>query len=337
MKKIRFAILAGALACMAWSGTALADGVLIAPSALAPAARATLESQVRDARATNPDSFARFAAVVNQIGELDAKKRGRYPVIGPVLHALGPDGLFPMLEAIALDSPPPGQLSDDTWTAWRAALLESVGSLRDQRSTPVLEAVLNGPNNEYMIVQAAAGAYGKLETDAAAARLIAMSREGAKHTAVLSSMGNCRRTVIAQRLAEALAATNDVSTAKLLAHSLGDVGSAWAWNTGVSHPDEQDSVRSIAASALITAVARHEGEARSKLVSAVLMVDHPSTQSLIEQAKRGASAQGRGRVGRAVEAIRRESVQEVEGHGQPRTVAHATPPLLTARTTIRYE
>lgn len=293
MKKIRFAILAGALACMAWSSTALADGVLMAPSALAPAARTALETQVRDARATNPDSFARFSAVLGQIAELDAKKRGRYPVIGPILFALGPDGLLPMLEAIALDSPPAQQLSDDTWTAWRAALVEAVGSLRDPRATAVLEAVLTGANNESMIVQAAAGAYGKLETDAAAAKLVAMSREGAKQSAVLSSMGHCRRTVVAERLAEALSTASDPATVKLIAHSLGDVGSVWAWNTGVSHPDEQEAVRSIAARALVAAVARQEGDARAKLISATLMVDHASTPALIEEARRGASSQGK--------------------------------------------
>jgi len=51
MKRNHLAILAGALAigCMAWSGSALADGVLMGPTALPAAERAVLMAQVRDA------------------------------------------------------------------------------------------------------------------------------------------------------------------------------------------------------------------------------------------------------------------------------------------------
>ncbi|HQP37860.1 MAG TPA: hypothetical protein PLI95_21910, partial [Polyangiaceae bacterium] len=227
MKRNHLAILAGALAigCMAWSGSALADGVLMGPGALPAAERAVLMAQVRDARAANPSSFERLAAAAARLPGLDAQKRGRYPAVVPMLRALGADALLPMLEAIALDAPSRGRVSDEGWTAWRAGLVETVGALRDARSAPVLEALLDGPNADFMIVQAAAGAYGKLETDAVAARLIGLSRAGgAKQSAVLSGLGHCRRVAVAQRLAEVLGSASDEATVRLAAHALGDIG-----------------------------------------------------------------------------------------------------------------
>jgi len=292
MKRNHLAILAGALAigCMAWSRSALADGVLMGPGALPAAERAVLMAQVRDARAANPSSFERLAAAAARLPGLDAQKRGRYPAVVPMLRALGADALLPMLEAIALDAPSRGRVSDEGWTAWRAGLVETVGALRDARSAPVLEALLDGPNADFMIVQAAAGAYGKLETDAVAARLIGLSRAGgAKQSAVLSGLGHCRRVAVAQRLAEVLGSASDEATVRLAAHALGDIGSAWAWSTPqVTHPQEQDAVRETAARALIAAVARHRGETRGKLISAVLVVDHAATLSMIEAHKQGA-------------------------------------------------
>jgi hypothetical protein len=102
-------------------------------------------------------------------------------------------------------------------------------------------------------------------------------------------MGDCRRLVVAEALAAALAAHPDAETAILVARSLGDVGSAWAWKTPIiAASGEEAAVRAAAAQALVASYLRYEGEARVAITKAVLMVDHPSTPSLVENTKRGA-------------------------------------------------
>ena len=42
-----------------------------------------------------------------------------------VFKALGPDALLPMIELVAIDSPPRAGMSDNAWTALRAAKVPS--------------------------------------------------------------------------------------------------------------------------------------------------------------------------------------------------------------------
>ena len=77
-------------------------------------------------------------------------------------------------------------------------------------------------------------------------------------------------------------------TAKILAHSLGDLGSAWAWKTPIVNASgEENGVRTIAAKALVASYLRYDGDARSAIGKAVLMVDHADTLVLIEAQKKG--------------------------------------------------
>ncbi|MBI5531258.1 MAG: hypothetical protein HY898_00985 [Deltaproteobacteria bacterium] len=294
-KTLAIVLLTVGLATASWTREAAADGLLIGRSNLSAQAAATLQTQVRDARATQPRGFEQLAQLRARLPELDARKRGRYPLVGMELKALGVDGLMPMLEEIALNAAPRGTLSDAAWSAWRAGLVEAVGGLRDPRAEPVLAAVLDSPVTDPLIVEAAAAAYGKLATDAVAARLVALSRvASSRQMSILSGMGNCRRTVVADRLAEAMAAASDDATARALARALGDVGSAWAWKSaGMGHLDEEQAVRGAAARALVAALPLHGPDARLKITAAVLVVDHPSTLALIDAEKAGASPDGK--------------------------------------------
>ncbi|PKN35586.1 MAG: hypothetical protein CVU63_17745 [Deltaproteobacteria bacterium HGW-Deltaproteobacteria-20] len=293
MKGIRNAFWMGALAAtVAWSAHAHADGAVIPSSRLSEATRSELRAWIAEARLAHPESFERLTWVARHLPELDATKRGRYPVVTPALRAQGRDGLLPMLEVIVFDAQPRGELSNDTWTAWQAALVESVGALRDERSAPVLEAVLHDPQASPMVARAAAAALAKLETDAVAKTLIAMSRTtGPRRQAALFGMGHCRRTAVAQRLAEALGRTTEPEDIRLIAHALGNVASAWAWKgRDLRHPKEEAAVREMAAQALVAKLPRVPHDVRPALIKAVLVVDHPSTPAFIERAKSRASA-----------------------------------------------
>ena len=120
--------------------------------------------------------------------------------------------------------------------------------------------------------------------------------KSSKRKAVLAGMGHCRRTKVAESLARALAAKPDAETTKILARSLGDVGSALAWKTPAvqkAGANEESAVRTAAAKALIDAYAAAPDEAREKMTQAVLVVDHLSTPSFIAAAKQRASADGK--------------------------------------------
>jgi HEAT repeat protein len=280
----------GALSA-ASSEAVAAEGVVIAPGRIPAAARAKLLAQIESARQTSPAAFAAVAEVRAQVPELDAQKRGRLAAVTPILKAIGPGALFPMLAELAVDAPARGDRTETAWAAWRIGLLEAVGSIRDARSEDVLIAILESPETDFAVVKAAAEALGKVGSDRAAAKLVLFAKAtGPKQAAVLAGMGECRRTVTTEALVKAIAAKPDQATAKHIVRSLGNAGSAWAWQTPVIQASgEEAAVRSAAAKALVGAFVAYEGEARKAAEKSILVVNDPSTPALIEAAKKSAS------------------------------------------------
>jgi hypothetical protein len=277
---------------LTFAASAHAEGVMLAPGDLPDAARAALLKDVTSARRSEPDTFASVAALRTRLPDLDAARRGRLATVTPALLGLGRRAIPAMLSELAVEGGR-GSLSDSAWLAWRLDLLEAVGGLRDPRATAVLEAIVASPEREFLLVRAAAAALGKQATDTAAAKLIAASRIGApgRRLAVLAGMGHCRRTSIAQRLAEALRAVRgrpgEERAVKHLGRALGDVGNSWAWQTTeVQKSGEESAVRGAAAEALVEAYRDTESVASRKLLTkAVLVVDDPSTRARIAAAR----------------------------------------------------
>ncbi|MBW2453977.1 MAG: hypothetical protein JRI68_05690 [Deltaproteobacteria bacterium] len=274
---------------------ARADGLLVGPSQLSKQDRLELQTHLQHARSAHPKAFAQLAELRSSLALMDARKRGPYPVLTPKLHGLGPAGLMPMLERLAVKRTDQGGLSRATWRGWQASLVEAVGKRRDRRAEPVLRAILEHGPTDYLIVQAAAGAYGKLVTDPVAAKLVSLSKvPGDRQLAILSGMSHCRRTVVASRLAEVLDQVPDVAVARVLARSLARVGSAWAWKVPTApHSAEEDAVRLTAAESLVRAFPTYGPEVRGMLTKAILVVDHPDTLAMIEAAKSGAASEAR--------------------------------------------
>lgn len=287
------AALACALGVLAASSSALADGNVIAPSRLKPAERAQLVASVQAARKTHPKTFEAVRAVADRAAAMDARKRGRLAPMGPAFKSVGPQALLPMLELVALQAPARGNLSESAWIALRAGLLEAIGSHRDPLARPVLHAILEGPESEFYVVRAAAEATGQLGTDQDAALLVALSQTaGPRHRALLAGMGACRRESVARELARVLLTHPSDDIARVAVKSLGDVGSAWAWKTPsvATHASEEAATRALSASALVRAFVAYPGELRQACSNALMMVDDPSTPSLIAAAKAGAAS-----------------------------------------------
>jgi hypothetical protein len=266
----------------------LNQGAVITPDKLAVAERATLVQAIAAERVAKPAAFETLTRLRQDLPTLDANKRGRGVPVAAILKGMGGDALFPMLNELAFETRGRDGLSESAWRGWRVGLVEAVGFLRDGRSAPVLTAILDGSDTDFELIRSAAGALGKLGTDASAQKLITMARQkNDKQLAVLAGMGHCRRLAVANELAALLLAQPDAQTAATIAHSLGDVGSAWAWKTPiVSASGEEAVVRSAAAKALVASYLRYDGETRSTITKAVLMVDHADTLTLIEAQKK---------------------------------------------------
>jgi HEAT repeat protein len=266
-------------------------GVVIAPERLPTNVRLQLASEIEEARNAQPAAFSAVATIQNRMPELEAHKRGRYANVGPLLKTIGPSALLPMLELIAFDGPTRGDLSESAWTAFRSGLLEAVGVLRDPRAGPVLRAVLEGNEREFHVLRSAAEALGYLGDDSSAAKLVEIARtRGPKQEAVLAGMGSCRRLSVAEALASELATHPAAGSAEYVVKSLGEVGNAWAWKTpGASAKSEERAVRETAARALVAAFVSYGEPVRQAASNALMVVDDPSTPTLIQAAQQGAS------------------------------------------------
>ncbi len=250
-----------------------------------------VHAQIARAKVVNPAAFARVDAIRNMVPTLDRKKRGRLAVVAPYLRALGTDGIHPMLDLLSSSSAL-GTLSDSAKIALQVGLLEAVGSLRNPLSAPVLEQILTGPESNSSVVRAAAEAFGKLGDDASAAKLIAWAGQfGPKRTPILASLGDCRREAVAKALAGTLASNLDEPAILAVVHSLGTIGSSWAWHTPeLAASSEKDAVRSVAAESLIKAFVQHSGDVRRAAETSLLVIDFPSTPAWIAAAREKAPA-----------------------------------------------
>ncbi len=240
--------------------------------------------QISLARKDDPSAFQALAGIKARMPELDRRKRGRLAPVTPRLRALGPRALLPLLEE--LSSSKSGSLGGTARVGWRVGLLEAVGVLRDPRATPVLRRVLQG-ESDAAIVRAAAAALGALGDQESVDLLTALSAHpGGKQLAVIAGMGECRRLAAARTLARLLAQQPREELAAALVRSLGEMGSAWAWETPrLATSPEGPALRGVAARALLDAFVHSAGQLQQAAESAILLVDAPGTLELIAQMK----------------------------------------------------
>jgi len=275
---------------LTWSLGAALLLMLSAPSAHAQTGTddglGALREEVARARKETPEAFVRLEAVIPQVTVLDARKRGTLAAAAALFRDLGAQGLWPMVERLAFDDAgqAPQPVRDSAKLALQVGMVEATGDLRDARLLPLWKRLLEGSETRRPARRAAATALAKLESPEAAALLIALSRqEGPRGETVREAMGRCRRLVMAQALAEALALNPAPSEARRLAVALGDVGSFWAWKTSQSKSrSEEGAVRRVAAEALVGAWMNHTGDVQQAITQALLRVDAPETVSLIQ-------------------------------------------------------
>jgi hypothetical protein len=216
------------------------------------------------------------AALRAQVPQMDAQKRGKLTAaIKPALQSFGAAALPQMIEAFTAPI-------DPSWTqsarlAWDASLLEAMGSFKDARARPLFQKVLADESRPYLVQRAAAEGLAVLGDADVLVPLIARD-------AVAAAIGVCRKQVVAKALAAELGRKPAEARAKLLVHSLADVGNAWAWQT-LSAREEEQATRNEAARALVQAFVAYGGEVRQAASNALLVIDASATPALIAEAK----------------------------------------------------
>jgi len=275
------------------TATASADGLTVAPSALSAEAQAKLAADISSARAANPKAFD----AVRHLKGIEPSTYGNFrnprPNVIRELRGIGKAGIVPMLEALAIDAPARADHSDAEWEALKVGMLEVLGELKDKRALPVLRATFEAGGQSPAVLTAAGRAIGRLGSDAELALLTQHAVKGdSLLIPAITGLGELRRTESAKHLAALLASTQDASVAAATAEALGILGSSWAWlSLGPKAEAKGLEVRKICAEALVPGYARQKGKARAAAGDAILMVDHPSTVTLLENARSSAKTQ----------------------------------------------
>jgi len=172
-------------------------------------------------------------------------------------------------------------------------MLEVLGELKDTRALPILRATFEAGGQSRAVLTAAGRALGRLGSDA---ELTLLTQHAATGDPLLvpavAGLGELRRAESAKHLAALLASTKDANVAAAIAEALSVLGSSWAWlSLGPKAEAKGLEVRKICAEALVPSYARQNGKVRATAGDAILMVDHPTTISLLESARSSAKAQ----------------------------------------------
>ena len=296
-KLVHVALLGAALSLVA--PMASAGGIAVEPSALG-AERVKLEASVQKARAQNPKAFEAVRDVKGHRPEHYRNNRNPYPTASRELRGLGPAALLPMLEALALDAPPRGDLTDAEWDALAIGMMEAVGVLRDTRARPVLHAAFAAKGLRPAVLSATARALGRLGGDPELALLVKHAKAGDPlELHAVEGLGQARRLESAKHLAARLADSKDADVSRMAARSLGILGSSWAWRAlGPSAEKTGLEVRRVCADALAKGMARQSTKIRTTLAESILMVQHPDTVALL-----GAARPAKGSAAQAIDAL----------------------------------
>lgn len=292
MKSLKLLLGSGVLVgSLFMTASALADGILLAPSALSPAARAKLESQVQADRVAHPDAFNALKNVKGHRPEVYRNYRNPIPTASRELRGLGAQGLLPMLEALALAQPTRGSLNDAEWDALAVGMLEAVGVLRDVRSRAVLSAAFESKARPEVIA-AAARALGRLGGDPELALLTKHAKKSDPlFMAAIQGLGQMRRLESAKHLSALLASSTTDIESEAIGAAIGTLGSSWGWRSfGPKYAAQGLEVRKVCAQALAQGFVRTKGTARTSMADGLLMVEHPATVDMLKTVRPGSGA-----------------------------------------------
>jgi hypothetical protein len=282
-----------AAAILLASGSARADGAVIAPSAIAAEPRAKLETQIAAARAKNPKIFTAARAVDTHLPSGMKRLRKNEPSTVQAFRRLGPPALFALLEMTAWNADT-SALSSEQRRALGGGLLQALSVLRDSRAAPVLEAAFLHASDSVLVEHAAEG-LGMLCGSSERALLLSHSAAGStRRAAAVVGLGYCRTPESAKRLSEVLAERPTDPLAHKALRALGLVASSWALAADRTiDPKDAEAIQRTAARALVLAYPDYRGASRKDVHRALLMVENPVVSEMIAKALPTLSADAR--------------------------------------------
>jgi hypothetical protein len=254
---------------------------------------ASLTLAIDAARAEKPAVFAQVLEVKAALPRADKYRRGPLAGVGHILRALGPEAVPALVHALVVDGDRPAAMTETAWTAWQSGLLEALEAHADPLALPVLRAMVDHEENG-IVLRSAASAYGAYGTDEVAAHLASwISRSGERRDAIVAGAGSCRRLVVAQALASALARETREAVAYRTVRSLAHLGNAALWELPSSRAfvSEESAARNTAAEGLLEAYVRLPG-LRPALSDALVTVDALVTTTRLGQLRAAAPELG---------------------------------------------
>lgn len=257
--------------------------------------RKALDAAITADKVAHPDAFRTVANVVASADARDRRKRGLYAATAPLLHEVS---LMALLEPLAFPERFSMPTGDAARISLRAGLLEAAGALRDAKAAPLFREVLNG-STEFYEVRAAAEALGKLGLESDVASLAQRVKTPSPlQNAIIAGVGDCRKVAIVEALGSV--ATDNETTARLVANALGRIGSSWAWETPALRTlPEGPAVRAAAAKQALRVYLATDGSTRASAADALTTVAWPQTSQMLETFRGTATPEQR----RALDAL----------------------------------
>ena len=260
-----------------------ASGIVVDASALQPAQRSSLETEIANHRDQFPEVHEAVFNVQSVHPHVYKHFRNAIPMAGRELRALGAEALLPMLDALAFNAPDRNGLEDHEWEAYQTGLLEAVGLLGDARSIPVLESAFEQRAGSDAVAVAAATALGRV-----GAFDSLRSRSGEKdplRAAAIQGLGQVRSVDSVKLLSDLLGTAKTAADTDEIAKALGNASSSWAWKAmGPEAEADGDVARELAARAMMKSFTQQPAS-RATLKRTIVMTEHPVTLKLISDAR----------------------------------------------------
>lgn len=177
-------------------------------------------------------SFATVEAARQLVADWGRRGGQRPPRVASMLAGEDDELLEAMLWRLAADDPMASGMDLRAWRRWRIGLIEAIGRLRDERSLPVLYAVIAGGEPDERIRQAATSALGRVGDVSYIERVVKQARADERHRpAIIAGLGDARRLVALDYLVEVVEETDDETERVAAVRAVGDWANQWAWQT----------------------------------------------------------------------------------------------------------
>jgi hypothetical protein len=264
-------------------------GVLVDPSALDAKTLALHGEYIAKARTQHAAAFDVLQKLRADLPRLDSQKRGRFLSLSKMLRPLAQKAPWVLVNELAGNGAPQGDLSASAWQGWRVSLVEALGMTRNAALAPMLRATVAKFRGDAHVMRASIVALARLGDNADVDLLVKAATSEKNTPAIqLNALGEHRRVKMAQTIVKLLDGNKWSNAEKrALLHALGKIGNAWAWKTSaIKRTGEGAEVRGIAAKKLLEVFLNdRESSVRKRAGKSFILVSAPNSPALFKAAR----------------------------------------------------